>query len=77
MSDTAIKVLEVSVDDTIESVKLNRYTSRTGVQFYGRPGTEDINVFESVVAHNEYRLPASFRHQDIIIDIGAHVGGFS
>jgi len=77
MSDTAIEVLEVSVDDTIESVKLNRYTSRTGVQFYGRPGTEDINVFESVVAHNEYRLPASFRHQDIIIDIGAHVGGFS
>jgi len=42
-----------------------------------RKGTCDENVYKSVVEHNEYKLPTRFRPQDIIIDIGAHIGSFS
>jgi FkbM family methyltransferase len=45
-------------------------------RFATRPGTSDAGVFESVVERNEYRLPPTFRPDDIIIDIGAHIGSF-
>jgi|GEM_PF-419871 tRNA (mo5U34)-methyltransferase len=45
--------------------------------FAFRPNTLDAQIFDSVVNHNEYRLPASFGSEDIVIDIGAHIGSFS
>jgi FkbM family methyltransferase len=41
-----------------------------------RPGTWDEHIFESVVKRNEYRLPEKLRPDDIIVDIGAHIGSF-
>ncbi len=41
-----------------------------------RPGTSDADVYHSVVVMNEYRLPRAFQAQDIIVDIGAHIGSF-
>jgi FkbM family methyltransferase len=36
----------------------------------------DKHIFQEVVVANEYRLPDSFLPEDIIIDIGMHVGSF-
>lgn len=42
-----------------------------------RPQTIDQAVWESVVTHNEYRLPAQFSPSDLVLDVGAHIGAFS
>lgn len=56
---------------------LRKFVSQTGQKFYGRAQTSDQQIFELVVDHNEYNLPPKFRPDDIVIDIGAHIGGFS
>lgn len=45
--------------------------------FRFRPKTYDRTVFYSIVESNEYQLPDSFKDDDIIIDIGVHIGAFS
>jgi FkbM family methyltransferase len=42
-----------------------------------RSGTLDRLIFDSVVAHNEYRLPERFEPGDIVVDVGAHIGSFA
>lgn len=42
-----------------------------------RAGTIDSIVFEAILKYNEYQLPLRFSGEDIIIDIGAHVGFFT
>jgi FkbM family methyltransferase len=42
-----------------------------------RNGTLDRAIFNAVVLFNEYRLPASFAPEDIVIDVGAHIGSFA
>lgn len=42
-----------------------------------RPGTIDRRVFSHVVIENEYHLPVRFGPQDVILDVGAHIGSFS
>jgi FkbM family methyltransferase len=42
-----------------------------------RPGTIDRMIFNGVILHNEYRLPARFRRADVVIDVGAHIGAFA
>jgi FkbM family methyltransferase len=42
-----------------------------------RPGTLDRMIFNGVVAHNEYRLPARFAPGDVVLDVGAHIGSFA
>src|SRR5580700_1537028 len=44
--------------------------------FVFRPNTHDEGVFHAVNTHNEYRLPETFRADDVIIDIGTHIGSF-
>ena len=44
--------------------------------FHFRPGTWDDIIFNCVNRHNEYRLPSTFAEQDVILDIGAHIGSF-
>jgi FkbM family methyltransferase len=44
--------------------------------FVFRPGTIEEDVFHSVNTHNEYRLPDRFQADDIIVDIGTHIGSF-
>ena len=58
-------------------VKLESCKTPDGHAFYVRPGTEDAGVFRYVVDANEYRLPARFTSDDVIIDVGAHIGSFS
>jgi len=41
-----------------------------------RKGTTDRAIFLNVVLNNEYRLPTSFAPDDIVIDIGMHIGSF-
>lgn len=45
--------------------------------FQFRPGTCDEEIFRAVVVGNEYRLPESFAINDIILDVGTHIGSFS
>jgi len=42
-----------------------------------RNGTFDKGIFNGVVGHNEYSLPPVFAPEDIILDIGAHIGSFA
>jgi FkbM family methyltransferase len=42
-----------------------------------RPGTLDRMIFNGVILHNEYRLPARFGPDDIVVDVGAHIGAFA
>jgi FkbM family methyltransferase len=41
-----------------------------------RPGTLDWYIFDHVVLQNEYELPDRFRPDDIILDVGMHIGAF-
>jgi FkbM family methyltransferase len=42
-----------------------------------RSGTLDKMIFNGVVVFNEYQLPPRFAPDDIVIDIGAHIGSFA
>ena len=44
--------------------------------FSFRPGTYDEHMFNEVNVANEYRLPDSFRPDDVIVDVGTHIGSF-
>ncbi len=56
---------------------LGAFVSATGHKFHARTGTSDAAIFKLVVDENEYNLPPRFQPDDIVIDIGAHIGGFS
>jgi FkbM family methyltransferase len=45
--------------------------------FYFRQDTGDWYIFYEVMLDNEYRLPESFTADDVLIDIGMHIGSFS
>jgi FkbM family methyltransferase len=47
------------------------------MKFTFREGTTDCLIFEGIFKYDEYKLPDTFSQQDIIIDIGAHVGFFT
>ncbi|KRA81919.1 hypothetical protein ASD78_01200 [Lysobacter sp. Root667] len=42
-----------------------------------RPDSWDYGIVRSVVHDNEYRLPQRFDADDLILDIGAHIGAFA
>jgi FkbM family methyltransferase len=42
-----------------------------------RPGTLDRMIFDGVVALDEYRLPERFEPDDVVLDVGAHIGSFA
>lgn len=42
-----------------------------------RDGTLDKTIFNLVVLFNEYQLPPRFAPDDIVIDVGAHIGSFA
>jgi FkbM family methyltransferase len=42
-----------------------------------RPGTIDRRIFRNVVVEDEYRLPSRFGPDDVILDVGAHIGTFA
>ncbi len=44
--------------------------------FQFRQGTIDEAVFNVVYVANEYRLPPALGPEDIVIDIGMHIGSF-
>src|SRR5687767_1780172 len=41
-----------------------------------RPGTLDAAILDCLGADNEYRLPPVFEPDDVVLDIGMHIGGF-
>jgi FkbM family methyltransferase len=51
------------------------FSLRSGFKL--RMGSCDADVFESVCAENEYRLPPELEQNDVVIDVGAHIGSFS
>jgi len=46
-------------------------------EFIFRPNTSDSWIFEEIYTRNEYRLPDEFSPQDVVIDVGAHIGIFT
>jgi FkbM family methyltransferase len=53
-----------------------REIERSG-EFKFRKGSTDRNIFEVVRERNEYQLPMHFEADDVILDIGGHIGSFS
>lgn len=49
---------------------------KTNFLFHFRPGMNDDGIFYTASDINEYLLPDVIDPNDIIIDIGAHIGGF-
>jgi FkbM family methyltransferase len=45
--------------------------------FHFRSGTLDRAIYREVVVENEYRLPERFETDDLILDIGCHIGSFA
>jgi len=45
--------------------------------FFIRPETNDFHIFEAVVWQNEYGLPEHLPGDEVLIDIGAHIGSFT
>jgi FkbM family methyltransferase len=45
--------------------------------FMLRPGTLDEYIYRQVIEYNEYGLPDSFSVDDIVVDVGAHIGVFA
>lgn len=45
--------------------------------FAMRRDTQDVMVLEEVLFCNEYSLPDEFSPEDVIVDIGAHIGVFA
>ncbi|HWE37234.1 MAG TPA: FkbM family methyltransferase [Isosphaeraceae bacterium] len=44
--------------------------------FAFRPGTIDEDIFKAVNVYNEYRLPDAFGADDVVLDVGTHIGSF-
>jgi FkbM family methyltransferase len=44
--------------------------------FEFRPGTMDEAMFHYILANDEYHLPDAFGPDDVVIDIGVHIGSF-
>ena len=44
--------------------------------FTCRPGTADALIFDLVRNQNEYQLPPTLKPDDVVIDIGTHIGSF-
>jgi FkbM family methyltransferase len=44
--------------------------------FTFRPGTHDERIFELARGASDYRLPERFESDDIVVDVGMHIGGF-
>jgi FkbM family methyltransferase len=42
-----------------------------------RSGTLDRMIFDGVVGLDEYRLPERFEPDDVVVDVGAHIGSFA
>ena len=42
-----------------------------------RSSDQDVHIIHEVAIHNEYRLPDAFGRDDVVVDIGAHIGSFS
>jgi FkbM family methyltransferase len=59
------------------TLRLAQIASTSGHEYYARLGGDDSRIFEDVVDLNEYSLPQSFNEQDVVIDIGSHIGSFS
>jgi FkbM family methyltransferase len=45
--------------------------------FSFREGTQDWSIFNATFLANEYRLPDALEPDDVVIDIGTHIGSFS
>lgn len=50
---------------------------RPELHFACRPNTCDRGIFIEVVLQNEYRLPPYFEPDDVIVDVGGHIGAFA
>lgn len=74
---SALSVHEEATDESRSMTVLSEFVSSSGHKFFGRPETTDAETFELIVEGNDYNLPARFNPDDIVIDIGAHIGSFS
>jgi FkbM family methyltransferase len=55
---------------------LRRMEQFVAPTFHFRPGTWDEGIFEMVHDANEYRLPDHLERDDLVLDIGMHIGSF-
>ncbi len=71
-----IVVLQRKQDDNKSAGAIQPIGNSLALPFAFRPNTLDQAIFNAVYRENEYRLPTRFASEDIIIDLGAHIGSF-
>lgn len=78
-SSSASHMLTLNIGNQMHKISLIRHglEDDRGGYLFVRPLTHDTQIVEDVASHNEYGLPNRFMADDIVIDIGAHVGAFS
>jgi FkbM family methyltransferase len=54
-----------------------QFSGQTMTMFTLRPGTLDEYIYRQVIEQNEYGLPDRFSADDIVVDLGAHIGAFA
>lgn len=54
-----------------------QFSGQILTMFTLRPGTLDEYVYRQVIEANEYGLPDGFSVDDIVVDVGAHIGTFA
>jgi FkbM family methyltransferase len=76
--ETSRPILSVMIGDGKQDVPI--VVHQLGERFghvLVRPLTFDAGIAEGVIVANEYALPEQFDSEDVVIDIGAHIGSFS
>lgn len=71
-----VEIINKTSDGPEATVTIHAHKKPTK-QFTFRDGTFDEGIYHDVVLHNEYNLPESFGPEDVIIDIGTHIGCFT
>ena len=72
-------VMTLQVGNQTHQVSLDVHEVGNGstARLFVRPMTFDSDIINGVAVANEYDLPERFDSDDLVIDIGAHVGAFS
>jgi FkbM family methyltransferase len=77
MPESGQSTLQVAIENEIVTLRIAQFVSKSGHEYYARPESDDSRIFEDVVDLDEYSLPSKFNEQDVVIDIGSHIGSFS
>lgn len=70
-------ILTIATADGPKTIQVVQRRWKGAPSFFVRPETDDFQIFKGVARLNEYGLPYRLACDEVVIDIGAHIGSFS